>query len=507
MKYTPNVDLRLLSIMRLRIIAMLVIATSAQAQQKDPATAFDAYTAQAFKDWGAVGLAVAVVKDGKVVFAKGYGVRELGKPATVDTNTRFSIGSTTKAMTAAALGMLVDDGKVRWDDPVTKHLPWFQLSDPYATREITVRDLLTHRGGLGNADFLWYQSDNTPEDVLRLIRYARPAYSFRSGWIYQNVMYAVAGALVGAASGMSWEDFIRTRIFAPLDMRASVPTLAGTVGQPNVAAPHDKVKGTVQVIENASVDQVNAAGSVWSSVADMAKWMRFMIDSGRIDGKALLKPGTWNELLTPGYALPNGFYPSAQLTKPKFNTYALGWFQHDYVGRRLNYHTGSIDGMVAIIGIIPEERFGVYVLGNLDHVEVRHALLYKAIDTWLGTGTRDWSTDLRVIYNRLAAEGDSAQVRMEARRIKNTKASLPLEQYAGTYVDSLYGKAVVTYESGALRLRTSSKQAGNMAHWQYDTFRVTWDAAWRGGPTVTFVLGADGRPAELRMSGGILRRR
>ena len=163
--------------------------------------------------------------------------------------------------------------------------------------------------------------------------------------------------------------------------------------------------------------------------------------------------------------------------------------------------------MVAIIGIIPEERFGVYVLGNLDHVEVRHALLYKAIDTWLGTGTRDWSTDLRAIYARMEAQGDSAQARVEARRIKDTKPSLPLEQYAGTYVDSLYGKAVVTHENGALRLRTSSKQAGSMEHWQYDTFRVTWDAAWRGSPMVTFVLGADGKPAEVRMSGGILRRK
>ena len=491
--------------MLIPLIATLAFATSVQTDQR-PA-AFDAYTAQAFKDWGAVGLAVAVVKDGKVVFAKGYGVQELGKSAVVDTNTRFSIGSTTKAMTAAALGMLVDEGKVRWDDPVTRYLPWCQLSDPYVTREITVRDLLTHRAGLGGTDMLWYQSDNTPEDVLRLVRYAKPAYSFRSGWIYQNVMYATAGAVVAAASGMPWEEFIRTRIFVPLGMRGSVPTLAGTKGQPNVASPHDRVKGTVQVIENASVDQVAAAGSVWSSVADMSKWMRFMIDSGRVDGKALLQPGTWNELLTPVYVMPSGFYPSAQLTRPKFNTYALGWFQQDYAGRRLNYHTGSIDGMVAIIGIIPEERFGVYVLGNLDHVEVRHALLHKAIDVWLGSGTRDWSTDLRAIYARMAAQADSAQSRLEARRIKDTRPSLALEQYAGTYVDSLYGKAVVTYENGALRFRTSSKQAGSMEHWQYDTFRVNWDAVWRGSPIVTFVLGPDGKPAEVRMGGGVLRRK
>lgn len=218
--------------MRFPVSASLLLASSLQAQQKDPAAAFDTYAAQAFKDWGAVGLAVAVVKDGRVVFARGYGVQELGNPAAVDTNTRFSIGSTTKAMTAAALGMLVDESKVRWDDPVTKYLPWFQLYDPYVTREVTVRDLLVHRAGLGNADVLWYESDNTPEDVLRLIRYAKPAYSLRSGWIYQNVMYAAAGAVVQAASGIPWQDFVRTRIFEPLGMRGTVATLAGTVGQP-----------------------------------------------------------------------------------------------------------------------------------------------------------------------------------------------------------------------------------------------------------------------------------
>ncbi len=486
------------------IPGFLALAVSLQAQQ--PANQFDAYTARAFKDWGAVGLAVAVVKDGRVVFARGYGVQELGKPAPVDTNTRFSIGSTTKAMTAAAIGMLVDDGKVRWDDPVIRHLPGFQLYDPYVTREITVRDLLTHRGGLGGADFLWYQSDNTPEEVLRLIRYAKPAYSFRSGWIYQNVMYAAAGAVVAAASGMSWQNFMRTRIFEPLGMRGTVATLAGTVGQLNVASPHDRVNDTVRVIQNASVDQVAAAGSIWSSVADMSKWMLLMTDSGRAGGRTLLKPGTWNELLTPVYAMGRGFYPSAQLTKPQFNTYALGWFQHDYAGRRLSYHTGSIDGMIAIIGIIPEERFGVYVLGNLDHVEVRHALLYKAIDTWLGTGTRDWSTDLRAIYKSMQAQSDSTQKRAEERRIMGTKPSLPLERYAGSYVDSLYGKALVSYENGALRLRTSSKQAGTMEHWQYDTFRVKWDAAWRGTAMATFSLDAAGKPSQVAMGGGVLRR-
>jgi CubicO group peptidase (beta-lactamase class C family) len=265
----------------------------AQKPRADPVRQLDAYTARAVQDWGAVGLAIAVVKDGKVVFAKGYGVRELGKPDAVDTATLFAIGSTTKAMTAASIGMLVDEGKVRWDDPVTKYLPGFQLEDPWVTREITVRDLLTHRAGLPNADFLWYGTENSTAEILRRMRYVEPAYSMRTSFIYQNVMYAAAGQVIAAASGMPWEQFVRTRIFTPLHMDRTVPLLARAGSVPNVASPHDRIDDTMRVIRNASVDAVASAGSVWSSVADMAKWMRFILDSGRVDGQRLLEPETF----------------------------------------------------------------------------------------------------------------------------------------------------------------------------------------------------------------------
>ncbi|MGH7534606.1 MAG: serine hydrolase domain-containing protein, partial [Gemmatimonadales bacterium] len=222
-------------------------------------TAFDGYVAKAVKDWGAVGLAVSVVKDGKTIFAKGYGVRQLGQPAPVDSDTRFAIGSTTKAITAAAIGMLVDEGKLGWDDPVTKYLPEFELGDPYVTRELTVRDLLTHRAGLANGDVLWYRTDNSPAEVLRRARFIPTAYSIRSSFIYQNVMYAAAGAVIAAASGMPWERFVETRLFQPLGMANTVPTLARTTGQPNVATPHQRVGGAARVITNASVDPVAAA--------------------------------------------------------------------------------------------------------------------------------------------------------------------------------------------------------------------------------------------------------
>jgi len=490
-------------------VPLLFSTTPAPAQQPtDPASQLDAYTTKAVKDWGAVGLAISVVKDGRVVFAKGYGVRELGKPDPVDTATLFAIGSTTKAMTAAAIGMLVDDGKVRWDDPVTTHIPGFQLRDAYLTREVTVRDLLTHRAGLPNADYLWYGSDNSAAEILRRVRYVSPAYSLRSNFIYQNIMYAAAGEVVAKASGMPWEDFVRTRIFAPLAMQRTVPLLSRAGAMPNVASPHERVNDTVRVITNASVDPVASAGSVWSSVADMAKWMQFVLDSGRVGGRRLLQPVTFAELLEPQTMVPpSQFYPSARLTKPHWMTYALGWFQQDYEGRAVSFHTGSIDGMVAIIGLIPDERLGVYVLANLDHVEARHALMLKVFDLWgpPRSKARDWSTELRALYANQSAQALAAQKAADAKRATGTKPSLPLTRYVGSYSDSLYGDVAVTASGDALRIRVGTLE-GTLEHWQYDTFRIRYDQPWVGNNLVTFVLDRDGIPSRVEIDRRVFRR-
>ena len=484
--------------------------TSAVAQTRpaaDPLRDFDAYTAKAVADWKVPGLAIAVVKDGHIVFARGYGRREVGKPAPVDTQTLFAIGSTTKAMTSASIGMLVDEGKLKWDDKVTKILPGFQLADPYVTRELTVRDLLTHRAGLPNADVLWYRADNTPEEVIRRVRFAEPAYSFRSSFIYQNIMYAVAGQVVAAESGMPWERFVRTRIFTPIGMPNAIPLGDSLKGRTNVASPHYRFGDTVRAVTNASVDAVASAGAVWASVADMARWMIFVLDSGRVNGKRLLKPETYAEWLKPETMVtPEEFYPTARLTKPHWTTYAFGWFQEDYAGKMVDFHTGSIDGMVAIIGLIPDEKLGVYVLANLDHAELRHALMYRVFDSYLGNPPRDWSRDLLELYGGIRAAGDSARRRTESRRIPNTHPSLPLDQYTGVYADSLVGDVIVSSQSGKLRLRTSSTRAGALEHWEYDTFQVHWDNAWEGTSFATFTIGRDGFPSRLEIDGAVLRR-
>ena len=481
--------------------AALAVSPVARAQ---PAAleGFDQAVARAVREWQVPGLAVAVVKDGAVLFSKGYGVRELGKPAPVDDHTLFAIGSTTKAMTAALVGMLVDEKKLAWDDPVTRHLPWFALGDPYVTREITVRDLLTHRAGLGNADYLWYGTDTPPREILQRVRLLQPTYSLRSSFIYQNIMYAAAGAVIEAVSGLAWEDMLRTRIFEPLGMRDTIATAASLGRQPNVAMPHFTVDGVVRVIENASVDGVAPAGSVWSSVHDMAKWNAMLLAGGKANEQVLLSAATLDELFKPqALVTTEAFYPTARLTKPKWTTYGLGWFQQDYRGRAVDYHTGSIDGMVAIHGLLRDQGVGVVVLGNRDHAELRHAVMFDVFDRFIGGPRRDWSTDLRALYDSLQQDADSARRKAEQRRVAGTKPSLALAAYAGTYSDPLFGDVVVTIDGAGLRAKYGHAYVGSLEHWHYDTFRAAWDAAWRGTSLVTFVLDAEGRPSRLEALG------
>jgi CubicO group peptidase (beta-lactamase class C family) len=459
--------------------------------------AFDRYVAQAAKDWKVPALGIAIVKDDSVVFAKGYGVLQVGKPTPADAHTRFAIGSTTKAMTSAALAMLVDEGKLRWDDRVIDHLPEFQLYDPYVTRELTVRDLLTHRSGLPGTDLMWARWDFTLPESMKRLRYVRPTASFRSQWQYQNVMYALGGLVVERASGMPWDAFIRTRIFAPLGMTESETLVSAIQGKPNVAVPHAEANDSVRVTPMRSTDGVAPAGSVYSSVSDMAKWMRFMLDSGRVGTKRLITPATFRELITPQIRAPMTEYPALQLSKPHFFSYGLGWFIQDYDGQIVWMHTGSINGMSAIIGLMPDRRVGVYVLENLDHAELRHALMYAGFDLY-GTGPRrDWSAEVRQLFARMRGGGRPAAVNPVTR----AAPSMPLERYAGTYVDSAYGAIQVTVADGKLRAQIVNEPVEVLEPTSFEGFRTRPADPARAAALLTFVPDGSGSVTGVRLSG------
>ena len=476
----------------------LAVPSASGAQRAPDFAAFDRYVENAVRDWKATGLAIAVVKDDSLVFARGYGVIELGKAARVDAHTRFAVGSTTKAMTSAALAMLVDEGKVRWDDKVIDYIPELRLYDAYATRELSVRDLLTHRSGLPSVDLFWGIDETTlsTAEMIRRLRYVRPSSSFRSTWAYNNVMYALGGTVIERVSGMSWDAFIRTRIFAPLGMSESEALVSGIKGKPNVAVPHAEIRDTVRVVPIKTTDAVAPAGSVWSSVSDMSKWMRFILDSGRVGTARLISPANFRELVAPQMRVSTAQYPALELAAPHFFSYALGWFVQDYHGSTVWMHTGSIDGMSAIIGLLPEERVGVYVLGNLDHVELRHALMYQGFDLYVSGARRDWSTDLRTLLASKRPPRPASPA-----HVVTAKPSLPIEKYAGTYVDSAYGNIVVTAANGRLSARYGALDMRTLDHWDWDSFRSPPQTPLDEPTPLAFQLDGSGGVASVRVFG------
>ena len=488
----------------------VLLPGSAQAQSRAAQLReLDAYIAKGVREWEIPGLTVTIVHGDSVLFARGYGVRQLGTPDRVDAQTQFGIMSTTKAFTALAIAMLVDSGKVAWNDPVTKHLPEFQFSDPFLTREATVRDLLTHNIGLGNADLMWARGDLSRAEILRRVRLLPAAYSLRSSFIYQNVMYGAAGELVARVSGQSWEQFVERRIFAPLGMTQSYPTFdmmrSGAGG--NVSRAHFRIRDTIRVIGEDSVDVLPAAGSIWSNAADMGKWMRFLLDSGRVNGARLVSEQNFRELFAPHTMVtPSEFYPTAQLTRPHWMTYGLGWFQQDYRGRFLSFHTGSLDGRTAIVGLLPDTRTGVFVAGNLDHAEFRHALMFKVLDVIAGTNggaARDWSAELQTLYRGLRDAGAKAVAESEAKRVTGTRPSLTLASYAGAYLHPVWGDLQVRVEGDALRVRLgpASTTTGLAHHWHYDTFRAMLGDGRSGASYLQFQLDAAGQVARVLLDG------
>lgn len=489
-------------------VSLLLISAVAIAQNN--VEILDKYVESARNEWQVPGISVVVVQDGKVLLSKGYGVRELGKNEPVTNETLFGAMSTTKAMTTMALGMLVDDGKLNWDDKVIKHLPDFRVDDPYLTNELRVRDLLTHSAGLRNTDSLWIWSpDLSAAEVVSRLQYVKPVYSMRSGFIYQNVMYAVAGQVIEKLSGMPWDRFVTERLFVPLGMKNTFATLTRSKAYQNISRAHFEVQGKIEVIPETTVDAAAPAGAVWSTSDDMGKWIGFLLGNTTVNGKELIKPATLNEILRPQVIVPAGqFYPTIALTKPHWMTYGLGWFQHDYRGEMVNFHTGSLNGRTAIIGLLRDKKLGVYVFGNLDHAEVRHALMYKAFDLFaFHDNSRNWSAELKPVYDNLKAEGAKQMEAFKAMRVPDTKPSLPLSAYTGKYSDPFFGSIEIVEAGGKLKFILNKDVTGELSHWQFDTFMSKWSNRWYPDGLITFTVSPySGTVDSINADGAVLRK-
>ncbi|HEV8382662.1 MAG TPA: serine hydrolase, partial [Gemmatimonadales bacterium] len=426
---------------------------------------------------------------------------------------RFGNMSTTKAFTALLVAMLADSGKLAFDDPVTKYEPGVQFADPYVTREVTVRDLLTHRVGFPDPDYLWDNSGLEFPEMVRRLRLVPPTSSFRSRFEYNNVGYGLAGDITGRAAGSTtWQALMQNRIYRPLGMSESYPDARTmrAAGVTDVSAPHGIVRDTVRVLPVGPdiVDPVAPAGAAFSTATDMGRWLRFLLDSGRVAGKRLVSAENFAQLFRPQQVLTGVFYPATELTHPRFQAYGFGWFLRDYRGEFVAYHTGSIEGRSAIVGLIPDRRLGVAIFTNLDHSELRHALMYAVFDRYLGpaTPTHDWSVEMRALYRGLADSAAARRRAQESKRVANTKPTLSLDRYIGTYADSLYGTATVGLNEGRLTFQAGTAR-GQLEHWQYDVFRVTWpDPFWQPA-YISFGMDPDGTVGELRVvDGGSYRR-
>ena len=452
------------------------------------------------------GVSLAIVKDGHVVVAKGYGVRKLGEPAMVDAKTRFGIASNTKAFTATALGILVDEGKIRWDAPVIDYLPWFQMSDPYVTRQLSVRDLLVHRSGLGlgAGDLLWWPpSTYTRKEVAQRLRYLPLATSFRSAYAYDNVLYIVAGELIEAVSGQPWEDFMSSRVLAKVGMTDSTVRHSDAAKSGNIAAPHARVEGKVRPIAPFTSDTTNAAGGINSNAGDMAKWMLVQLDEGKLaDGTALVRPATARQLTTVVTPMPLGQPPpELRAVFPNFAGYGLGFVLNDYRGHKLVSHNGGLPGYVSKVAMLPDQHLGVAVLTNQESTAAHDAIAYSILDAYLGAKL-DWIATFQGLAKRQSEANTSTTKASAAARDAASKPSLPLERYAGTYHDAWYGDMTIAGGASGLTItfdRTPSL-SGTLEHWQYDTFVAKWtDRELRADAFVTFSLNPDGTVDTVKM--------
>jgi CubicO group peptidase (beta-lactamase class C family) len=454
---------------------------------------------RAVADWPVVGLGCGVIANGTTLFARGFGLRRMKGSEAVDDRTLFAIGSVSKSFTGTAIAMLVDEGKISWDSRVIDHLPNFRLFDSWVTREMTVRDLLTHRSGLERGDFMWYKSGYDPNEVMRRVAYLEPSWSFRTTFGYQNIMYLAAGQLIEAVAGKSWDDFIRERIFAPLEMTDSHPSLATLGDGGNVAQPHALVDGTMTQIRPHDGLNVNPAGSIYSNVNDMLAWLRLAIDRGAYNGRRLLSAGASQMTQTPQMTIAQSAW-SEMFPDVEFLSYAAGWFVCSYRGVTVVTHGGNVDGMSAVAAVVPDKGFGIVAFANVNGCRLPQALVFQSIDDVIFGGSTN-QLDEFCARERFSRERlDFAEADRKRSTIPNTAPSRPLEAYAGVYEDAFYGTASVTLRNGKLHLRFIGFE-GPLDHWQFDTFTVAIDDPYLRSykSTVVFTLDDFGEPSQLTL--------
>jgi CubicO group peptidase (beta-lactamase class C family) len=454
----------------LALAALFLVLPPVSAAAPESA-AVDAILADALRAWDAPGMAVAVVWEDKVVYLKGAGVRERGRPEAVTPDTLFAIGSCTKAFTATALAVLVDEGKAAWDDPVRKHVPTFRLADPLADREVTLRDLLCHRTGLARHDLLWYRAPWPVEESVRRMAFLDQGHSFRAAYEYNNLAYLAAGLAVSSAAKEPWHEFVRRRLFTPLGMKGAVFTRADAL-KADHATPHRRGEGgKAEPMEMYPDDkQIRASGSIKAGVRDLSQWVRMQLAGGTLDGKRVVSGEALAETHTPQVVVPLG-RARARSTGATQVSYGLGWQISDYRGHHVLEHGGAVDGFRARVVLLPKERAGVVLLTNLEEADALQAAGNAIVDHVLGLPKKGWNAHFLRQRDEAEAAGKERLRKRLAARQAGTKPSRELSAYAGTYSEPAYGSVRVTHDGQALALTWSNFRVP-LKHFHYDTFIV-----------------------------------
>lgn len=478
-----------------------------------PIERLDAHVEAVRERFQVPGIAVAVVKDGEPVLVRGYGVREVGKPDAVDGDTLFAIASITKGFTSAALSILADEGKLSHDDRVIDHLPWFRMSDAYVTREMRIRDLLVHRSGLGlgAGDLLfWPATRYDTREVVERLAHVPISGGFRERYAYDNVLYAVAQLVIEEVSGQSYADFVRTRIFAPVGMDGARINSDHLRPGDEVATGHARpgFEGAPVPVARMSWSNNSAAGGIYASAADMAKWMQVQLAGGALprggDAQRLFSEKRQREMWSLVTPIPIRAPKVAALAPatPNFAGYGEAWNVSDYRGRRLVWHTGGWPGMVSRLTLVPELGLGVVVLTSQETSAAFNAVTMQVLDAYLGAPATDWIAAYDAAAATSAGDADADWRRHRAARDAGSKPSLPLSGYADTYRDAWYGEVSLSAEGRGLVLRFSKtpQLVGDLEHWQHDTFIVRWrERTLNADAFISFSLDADGKVQEARM--------
>lgn len=414
----------------------------------------DVYVNRALTDWQIPGVAVCIVKNGKIAVMKGYGVKDWDTKEPVDENTLFMIGSNTKAFTATALAMLDADKKLSLDDKVTKWIPQFKLDNKAAGEQAIVRDLLCHRIGFQTfqGDFTYWTSNLTRSEVIEKMSHIKAAYPFRTTWGYTNAAFLTAGQIIPKATGMQWEDFVKQKIFEPLDMKNTLALSKDFPNAANKCSPYTMQDGKIVKIPFCYIDNLAPAGSIGSSVNDMSHWVMMQLNNGKYNNKQVVPAAAIAETRTPASILGNS---RPLYNEGHFSLYGLGWFLQEYCGKEIISHTGGVNGFVTSVTLIPEEKLGIIVFTNTDQNSFYEALKWEIMDAYLGKPYRNYSTIYLGFYKQNFDKEQKKDMMLKDSVALNLKSELPEKDYTGNYFNDVYGNMKVVLENGELKMKFS----------------------------------------------------